>query len=357
MNKVLEYFKTLNEEEFINQKIKVAGWQYDFDYQLVSSVTPYLFEKLKIKENIAPTTNENRDKRIKEKVYITLHDTGDTIKTHDAKFWSNTVYHEEWIDSKEPYKASYQYVVGSDGIYHNIPDNEVAYHAGDTTKYDYKLYETGVKSSDQCILSIDSEGYYTINSQRTKVKAPIFEKEKDGKIIKRLCTEKDINDQGICIVDDGNEFYIGETYFNTTYEKIANRGGNNNSVGIESCVNEGSHIYYTWQKTAKLIAKLLNDFNLTIDDIKQHHYFSGKNCPQTMRENNMWNHVMHLVEVEKQVAEFIKEGYTINLIVNNPYVDKNGTIKKLPKSIKGIEYTIETIFNGVTESYKFVKLV
>ena len=54
------------------------------------------------------------------------------------------------------------------------------------------------------------------------------------------------------------KYYIGETYYSSTYEKISNRGGNNNSIGIESCITVGTDIYLTWQKTAKLVAKLLN---------------------------------------------------------------------------------------------------
>ena len=129
MNKVLEFFDKLNnEEEILKKKIKVAGWKFNFDHMLLSGITPYLFEELDITEHIAREKNENRDLRVKPKVYITIHDTGDTDKKHNAKFWSDTVYKEMWVDSKEPYKASFQYVVGNDGIYHNIPDNEVRFY-------------------------------------------------------------------------------------------------------------------------------------------------------------------------------------------------------------------------------------
>lgn len=358
MNKVLEFFDKLNNEETIlKKKIQVAGWKFYFDHMLLSGITPYLFEELDITEHIAREKNENRDLRVKPKVYITIHDTGDTDKKHNAKFWSDTVYKEMWVDSKEPYKASFQYVVGNDGIYHNIPDNEVAYHAGDTTQFDYNLYNTGVKISDKFELGIDSESYYTINGERTLVKAPLFEKEIDGKIVTRVCTIEDINDQGICMAVDDEYFYLGETYFNKTYEKIANRGGNNNSIGIETCVNEGANIYLSFARCAKLVAKLLDENDLEIYDIKQHHYFSGKNCPQTLRENGLWEHFLHLVEIERTVREFVKEGYSIKLIPHSEYLEPNGILSKLPKCVKGIEYSVETTKDGVTESYKFVKLV
>lgn len=358
MNKVLEYFNKLNNtEEVFKKEIVVCGWQKIFKQTMISSITPYLFESLDIKEHIAKEKNENRDLRVKPKVYITVHDTGDTGAKHTAKFWSDTVYKEMWVDTKEPYKASFQYVVGNDGIYHNIPDNEVAYHAGDTTQYDYTLYNTGVKVSDKFELGISEDSFYTINGEKTTVPAPMFEKEVDGKIIKRVCTVDDINDQGICMAVDDEYFYLGETYFNKTYEKIANRGGNNNSIGIETCVNEGTNVWLSFMRCAKLVAKLLDENDLEIYDIKQHHFFSGKNCPQTLRVNNLWEYFLHLVSVEKDILEFVKEGYQIKLIPHSEYLEPNGVLTKLPKCVKGIEYTIETTKDGVVESYKYVKLV
>ena len=156
---------------------------------------------------------------------------------------------------------------------------------------------------------------------------------------------------------DDEYFYIGETYFNKTYEKIANRGGNNNSIGIETCVNEGTNVWLSFMRCAKLVAKLLDENDLEIYDVKQHHYFSGKNCPQTLRVNNLWDYFLHIVEVERQVLEFIKEGYQIKLIPDSEYLEPNGVLSKLPKCVKGIGYTIETTKDGVVDSYKYVKLV
>lgn len=110
---------------------------------------------------------------------------------------------------------------------------------------------------------------------------------------------------------------------------IANRGGNNNSIGIESCINEGTDIYYTWQKTAKLVANLLYNNSLTIADVKQHHYFSGKNCPQTIRMNGMWSHFLELVKTEYQAILLQKEGYSFSLITTSKNIDKKGRILNL----------------------------
>ena len=73
--------------------------------------------------------------------------------------------------------------------------------------------------------------------------------------------------------------------------------------------------------------------------------------------NNLWNYFLHLVEVERTVLEFRKEGYQIKLIPDSEYLEPNGILTKLPKCVKGIGYTIETTKDGVVDSYKYVKLV
>ena len=117
---------------------------------------------------------------------------------------------------------------------------------------------------------------------------------------------------GIYTSIKNGKYYIGNTLYSETYNKIGNFGGNFNSIGIESCVNKGSDIYLTWQKTAKLVAKLMDEHNFDIDRIVQHHYFSGKNCPQTMRNDGYWEHFLSLVEVEYQMLKFKKLDLVLN---------------------------------------------
>ena len=326
MNKAIKLIKdSINQKPFAKE-IKVYGWQNEYNHNLVQSACKYLFEEFSVNENLAPLTNENRPANIKPKYYITIHDTGDADPTHTAQFWSNTVRDEYWEQGK--YACSYQYVVGNDGTYQQIPDNEVAWHAGDTTKFDYKLYETNVTGTNQNPqITISSDGYFEIDQVKSNILAPRIYKERDGVVLlDRTARTEDINDQSIlCKLIDG-VYYLGEVYFNETYELIANRGGNNSSIGIESCVNENSDLYYTWQKTAKLVANLLYKYNLNFEDTRQHHYYSGKNCPQTMRMNGMWPYFMELVKVEYEAIELMKEGYKFELLVDSPNVNKLGRI-------------------------------
>lgn len=59
--------------------------------------------------------------------------------------------------------------------------------------------------------------------------------------------------------------------------------GNRQSIGIELCVNSDGDLFQTEDNAAWLVAKLLRENNLTIDDVKQHNHWSGKNCPRELR--------------------------------------------------------------------------
>mgnify|MGYP003299581992 CR=1 FL=1 len=359
MNKVLKYFQEFDSKEVFSKNIRVYGWEHEYDHLLISSISKYLFEELDITEHIVPVNEDNRPGRIAENKYVTVHDTGDASILHTAKFWTDAVYNRSWEQRPGEvvkYLCSYQYVVDNKDIFHNVPDNEVAYHAGCGTKFDYALYNTNISGTNpKPVVTISEDGYFEVDKVVTNILAPRYQVVKNGVVeIDRIATNLDINDQGIlCRLIDGI-YYIGETYFNQGYRKICNHGGNNNSIGIESCITEGDDIYYTWQKTAKLVAYLLDNNNLTINDVVQHHYFSGKNCPQTIRMNGMWEHFLELVKFELDIRAFIKEGYKIELIVNDDRVKLNGRVKE-NENIKGIEFVVRTTINGEIEELKFNK--
>lgn len=332
----------------LNEKITVYGWQFTYDHILRGSIIPFLNEPISIIENIAPETNENRDGRIREKKYITVHDTGDTKDIHTAKFWSDTVKEEKLQDTHDKYAASFQYVVGNDGIYHNIPDDEIAYHAGDTTKFDYKLYKTNVAASDKAVLTIKDDMFY-INGENTLLSTPTTANNE-------ILRTENINDQGITIKAIDGYFYIGENYYNETYKLISNRGGNNNSIGMEVCINEGTDLYYTYQLSAKLCAHLMIQNNLTLDDIKQHHFFSGKNCPQTLRRANLWNYFLSMVNAEYHYLKLINSGYKVSVICDDKDVLPNGRIKNI-ECVKDINFRIKFILKDDIKEFEFVKTI
>lgn len=323
LDEVMDYISSTLNKNIKIKKIKVWALEDYWIHELYPSVSKYLFEDIKMVENIAPEGNPNRPGDKHEKKYITVHDTGDFA--YNAGQWSKHVYDAKIGNSS--YLVSFQYVVGNDGYYHNIPDDETAYHAGDgaTAASLFQEYETGVKGDKKNpSIIISTDGYYVINGDKSKIKAPT---DNDGNIL----NEKYFNDMGIYTTIKNGMYYIGSTWYSETYNKIGNHGGNTNSIGIESCVNKGSDIYLTWQRLAKLVAKLMDDNNFGMDQIVQHHYFSGKDCPQTMRTEGYWTHFLNLVEVEYQMLQYKKLGFSFQLIpINSDYVNDLGrVIKKL----------------------------
>ena len=59
--------------------------------------------------------------------------------------------------------------------------------------------------------------------------------------------------------------------------------GNRKSIGIEICENRDGNRAAAEANAAWLVAKLLREFNLGLDRVKQHYDWSGKNCPRVLR--------------------------------------------------------------------------
>lgn len=157
---------------------------------------------------LVPKGNQARPGKIRAIEYIVVHETGNTSATSTAAGHSNFLLHNNGT------KTSWHYTVDDHEIYHHIPDNEVAWHAGDLLKKD---------------------------------------------------------------------------------------GGNLNGIGIELCVNKGGNFEKTFDNAAKLVAYLLQEYHLDVDDIKQHADFINKNCPETIRRDN------RMGEFKNLVAKYMKE--------------------------------------------------
>ncbi|MGL5972891.1 MAG: peptidoglycan recognition protein family protein [Oscillospiraceae bacterium] len=79
-------------------------------------------------------------------------------------------------------------------------------------------------------------------------------------------------------------------------DKLNIDGGNLNGIGLELCVNEDGDFEKTKDNAASLVVFLMKQHNLSINSVKQHHDFSGKNCPSIMRINNEWDDFIKLIE-------------------------------------------------------------
>jgi len=335
----VELFDMFHEENPIIKNITVFGWETNgtYNYDMYSSVSKYLAEPLVITEAMISPSLDNRPGIIKQSTeYITVHDTASAAASAGA------VAHSSYVTNGGG-GTSWHYTVGTDGIFHHIPNNEVAYHAGDGSRL-YAMSQTnndsGIVASgkNKPLLTITTDGYYALNGQKTRILAPT----NNGAIL----TTAHINDYGIhTIVGPNGNWWIGNSWYSSTYKLIGNAGGNRNSVGIESCVNKGSDVFLTWQLLAKLVAFLLEEQNLGLDRVVQHHYYSGKDCPMTMRHAGMWDYFLEMVYAEYLVRTVLKD-YTITFQSSNPeLISANGRIIKLPSVATRTSYTLRITNN------------
>lgn len=81
-----------------------------------------------------PTSQRPGDVQVQK--YIVIHNTGNYRDGADAKA------HNDWLTTANDTAQSYQYVVGSDAIYQNLPDTERALHTGTNRKL------TGIMNSN-----------------------------------------------------------------------------------------------------------------------------------------------------------------------------------------------------------------
>lgn len=146
----------------------------------------------------------NRPEIKREIHYIVIHETDNFSSS--ATSLNHALY---LVDNSDQRVNGWHYTVDDSEIYHSIPDDEVAWHAGDQRK---------------------------------------------------------------------------------------ENGGNMTGIGIELCVNEGSDFEQTLINGAKLTATLCKAYNLTIQDVKQHYDFSGKDCPAQIRKDGRWDEFLRLVE-------------------------------------------------------------
>ncbi|HQC74624.1 MAG TPA: N-acetylmuramoyl-L-alanine amidase, partial [Bacilli bacterium] len=216
-----------------------------------------------------------------------------------------------------------------------------AYHAGSGSR-EFALQDTGIDAScygnSAPIISFDSNGYYAINGVSTSLRPY---SDFDGTVKDNTnYTTSQITEFGIYWTIGANgHYYLNKTYFNDSFQKVSNFGGNKNAIGIETTVNNGSDIYQTWQNTAKLVADILVRNNLTPHEVLTHNAFSGKDCPHALLNANLLDEFMNMVIMEYNVRKYYAD-YTIVFESLSPdIIDNDGRV-------------ITTITNDTTVYYR-----
>lgn len=241
----------------------------------------YLNKDSVITEMFCPESNKNRT-GIETKVkYIVCHDTGNLSSGADAK--ANATY---CVNSGTSTSTGWHYTVGNDGIYQTIPEGEVAYHAHGNADAYATFIKTNVKATwKKPNISLSDDGYIMFNNIKSDYKVP---SPNDP-----LCTDGPVYQIG----EDGY-YYISELWESTSFGVNAVKGGNANSIGIESAVNAGSDYLLTCRIFAKLVAEIAIRYNVDLQRVVQHNTTSGKDCPSGMRSTNFWYTFKDMISME-----------------------------------------------------------
>lgn len=106
----------------------------------------------------------------------------------------------------------------------------------------------------------------------------------------------------------------------------ANGPGNRQSIGIEICENRDGNRAAAEANAAWLVAKLLKDYGLGLDRVKQHYDWSGKNCPRVLRgRKDGWKNFLAAVEAHLKPAPKLPAiTRTIGIYVDGKKVDEVG---------------------------------
>jgi len=77
------------------------------------------------------------------------------------------------------------------------------------------------------------------------------------------------------------------------------RIGNENSIGIEICVNRREGFRAACERAAGLTVYLMKEYGLGLGEVVQHHHWSRKNCPAELRAGNWglgWVDFLNMVQ-------------------------------------------------------------
>lgn len=326
----------------------VSDILYNYDYKEIEMITPLKSEGGK---GNRPGT------KMSSIEFITVHYTAGASPTSDAEATAKYFYNGG-ADS------SIHYCTGNDGIYHCMPDDEVAWHAGDGTGTKFEWIPTGVKQKEgdpeKPVVGVAEDNYFTVNGEKTKVLAP------GGydKVLQQYVApdEKYFTLLGPAIDVFNGEYHIGTTWWcnsQVAEGRISSHGGNNNSIGIESACNQGSDLWFTWQITAQLVAKLMEENNLAINRVVGHNFFSGKDCPQPMLEyeGEIWYQFIECVESEYEIRTKYEDAKISSKSNNLELLSDNGRVVKRPHYTTSVSYTVTIEFNGQKQTITLSSLI
>lgn len=244
--------------------------------------------------------------------------------------------------------ASAHFCTGNDGIWQCLDLNVRGFHAGDGTGTKFEWFDTGVEWNENDPMwpkcGISKNSMFTINGIETTIKVPYKEQRgSEGYVT----DSKWLTDQGLAFKVVDGKYYMGTTwwcYSNVWEGRICSKGGNNNSIGIESAVDYGSDLWLTWQITARLVADLMIRYDLDITRVVGHHFFAAKDCPQPLLENNLeiWWEFIELVKTEYEtMTEYKDVDYKFTVTSGQDVINEYGRVIEQPEESQVVTYEVE----------------
>ena len=344
---------------FVEYNLGIGAGTPVYYMDIIGSVSKLLYnEDLVINTKYNQATNDKYGDELKNRIlesveFITVHYTGSMASGDTAEAIAK--YFAKPLSSV---KTSIHYTTGNDGIFRGMDEVYRAAHAGDdgsldtVAKFEWLDTPVTVLSTDPKfpVVSITKNATYAINGRDTGIKVP-----KETKFGRGYVTDsKWLNDLGLAVNIKDGKYQLGTSWwcYTQVWEgRICSNGGNRNSIGIESCVNKGSDLWYTWHKTAMLCADIMNRYNLDITRVKGHHFFSAKVCPQPMLENDweIWWEFLDMVEAEYDRLTKCS-GYTFTFNTTSSYLNNKGRVVKQDNLSQLLTYTVTISGNGKTET-------
>ena len=363
LNDLLKLLVANNNGVVMDETFKYIGsddGSADYEHEIYGSVNNYWAGTLPaVEKNMLDlSTNHkaggNDNDEIKSLEWIVIHDTAGSGSTSTAR--ANSGWCTNPQNNPDTSASSWHYTIGNDGIFQQMEENIIAWHAGDGTSwatadvnYSTTWHDTGVAyAGDRPTVTCGNDGYFYINGTKSLVQYPT----KEG-------VTPHINTVGlICVKGENGNYKIPTTWVSSGYgNAICARGGNVNGIGIETAVNMGSDVYLTWQYTAKFVAGILVRHNIGADRVFFHNNFSNKKCPNTMITAGLVDTFLKLVYAEYEVAKNYSD-YTIAFTSNNPeIIDNTGRVVKVPDYTTNVSYTITVTKGGESQSVTLNSLV
>ena len=115
---------------------------------------------------------------------------------------------------------------------------------------------------------------------------------------------------------------------------------NENSIGVEMCINADGDVNKTYDNTLFLVNYLMRKYSIPINKVVRHYDASRKTCPNTWSNNNWddWNKFI------KDLSNTQKEKVNYKVLINKLYINIFGR----DADSEGLNYWNDKLNDGLT---------